>query len=121
MKQSHAGATFIGRLAADPVDKGLSQEGNRVVTYSIAVNPRYKRKDEGDKPDYFDIVVVGKKADIDLQYLRKGRLVFIECTPRTKTWEKNGYKRKTIEFLASNVVYLDKEKVKSFGIDDDEE
>jgi single-strand DNA-binding protein len=47
-------------------------------------------------------------ADICSQYLRKGRLVFIEGRLQTREWEdRDGNKRRTTEIVASNMQMLE--------------
>jgi len=59
------------------------------------------------RTEWHNIVVWKKLAEICGQYLRKGRLVFIEGRIQTREWDdRDGNKRRTTEIVASNMQML---------------
>jgi single-strand DNA-binding protein len=81
---------LIGYLGRDP-EARYTAKGTKYATFSVAVDRRWKSA-EGEKresTDWFFVNAWGKLADICLQYLTKGRLVFIEGRLQTDRWEDN--------------------------------
>ena len=64
-------------------------KGTKYATFNLAVNRTWKTA-EGEKheaTDWFLINAWGRLADIAVQYLKKGRLVFVEGRLQTDRWE----------------------------------
>jgi single-strand DNA-binding protein len=82
-----------------------------VANFSLATNEFAGTDAEGnrqERTEWHTIVVFGKQADFAKQYLRKGRLVFIEGRLQTREWEdRDGNRRRTTEVVASQVRLLD--------------
>jgi len=67
---------MMGRLTRDP-EVRATNTGSTVVSYSLAVNRRFKR--EGDpEADFFNCIVFGKGAEFAEKYLKKGMQILIE-------------------------------------------
>jgi len=99
---------LIGRLGADPELRYTA--GNiPVATFNIATSESYKDKSgtKQEKTEWHRIVAWSKLAEIAGEYLKKGRLVYIEGKIRTNEFEgRDGVKRKTIEIVASDMKML---------------
>ena len=66
---------LMGRLTRDPeVRYSQSSEPVAVARYTLAVNRRFKRKDEPEA-DFIPCVALGKSGEFAEKYFRKGRLV----------------------------------------------
>ncbi len=81
---------LIGRLGHDP-DARYTAKGTKYATFSVAVNRTWKSA-EGEKQEATDWCLInawGKLGDICLQYLKKGRLIFVEGRLHTERWEDN--------------------------------
>ncbi len=79
---------LIGRLGRDPETR-YTAKGTKYAAFTVAVNRTWKSA-EGEKQestDWFLINAWSKLADITLQYLKKGRLVFVEGRLQTDRWE----------------------------------
>lgn len=96
--------SFIGRLVAKP-ELRYTQTGKAVVNFDIAVD-RKKYGNQDKETDFIPVVAWEKLAEICGQYLDKGSLVSIDGALRTRTYEKDGQKRKTFEILCSELVML---------------
>ena len=92
----------VGNLTDDP-KSGYVKDDMLVVNFSMACN-------EGkDKVEYIRVVAFKKLAEIVRDYLSKGRLVYVEGTLRTRSYDdKQGVKRYMTEVYANNVQILDK-------------
>ena len=97
---------LIGRLGKDPEER-TTAGGTRVSTFSLATDTF--RGNNGDKTtEWHRVVAYGKVAEICNQYLRKGKLVFIEGSLQTRSWEKPpGEKHFLTEIIGSRVKFLD--------------
>ena len=103
-------AILIGHLGADP-EVRYTPNGDPVATFNMATseNRRDKEGNQQEQTEWHRIVTFGKLAEICGQYLKKGKLVYIEGRIQTRNWEdKEGVKRYTTEIVASNMTMLGK-------------
>jgi single-strand DNA-binding protein len=99
---------LIGRLGADP-EMRYTADGTPVATFRIATTDSYKNKDGAkvDQTEWHHIVAWRKLGEISGQYLKKGKLVYIEGKIQSREYEgRDGVKRKTFEIVASNMKML---------------
>jgi single-strand DNA-binding protein len=99
---------LIGNLGRDP-ELRYTASGQAVANFTIATTESRTNKDAGrqDFTEWHRIVAWGRLAEICGEYLSKGRMVYIEGTLRTRSWEdKEGRKRWTTEVLARNMQML---------------
>ncbi len=111
-------AMFIGRLGADPVSK-CTPDGTPVCEFTIAVDESYKDKngDKIQKTEWVAIVTWRKLAEICGEYLSKGKLVYIEGSLETRSWEdKEGVKHIKTKIKASDMKMLDRKKDEADGV-----
>jgi single-strand DNA-binding protein len=102
---------LVGRLGKDPEIRSLPS-GTSVTKFSIATDERFTDKagEKQERTEWHNIVAWGKLAEICGQYLRKGKLVFIEGSIRTDSWDdkETGVKKYRTEIIAQNMQMLDK-------------
>jgi single-strand DNA-binding protein len=100
---------LIGRLGRDPELK-YTGTGTPFCRFSIATDDSWTDKNSGERQErteWHSIVVWNKLAEICNEYLRKGRLVYIEGSLQTREWDdQDGNKRKTTEVVARDMVLL---------------
>ena len=100
---------LIGRLGRDPELK-YTGTGTPFCRFSIATDDSWMDKASGERQErteWHSIVVWNKLAEICNEYLRKGRLVYIEGSLQTREWDdQEGNKRKTTEVVARDMVLL---------------
>lgn len=102
---------LVGRLGKDPEMKS-TPSGTTVTKFSIATDEKFTDR-EGNKQErteWHNIVAWSKLGEICGQYLRKGKLVYIEGSLRTESWEDKETKQKRYrtEIVAQNMQMLDK-------------
>lgn len=100
---------LIGRLGRDPEVRS-TQSGTSVANFTLATNERWVDANGGrqQRTEWHNIVVWGRLAEICQQYLRKGRLVYIEGRLQTREWEdRDGNRRRTTEVVASDMQMLE--------------
>lgn len=77
---------LVGRAGKAPEVKYF-ESGSVVVNFTLAVNRPTKNKDE--PPDWFDLEIWGKTAEIAANYVKKGGLIGIEGVLKLDTWQDN--------------------------------
>lgn len=69
-----------------------------VARYTLAVNRRFKRKDEPEA-DFIPCVALGKSGEFAEKYFRKGQMVAVTGRLQVRSWDKDGEKRWTTEVV----------------------
>ena len=99
---------LIGNLTRD-VDLKYTGSGTPVASFGLAVNRTYT-DGSGEKQEdtcFVDIVCWNRLAEVSSEYLRKGRLVFIEGRLQYRSWEaEDGGKRSKLEVVAQSIQFL---------------
>jgi single-strand DNA-binding protein len=100
---------LIGHLGKDPEVRTTTQ-GKKVSTFTLAVSRRWKNSAGEDKEstDWFNVEAWGHLGEVCKQYLRKGRLVFLEGQLRTDRYEHEGETRYFTKVVASQMQILDR-------------
>ncbi|HXG30788.1 MAG TPA: single-stranded DNA-binding protein [Thermodesulfobacteriota bacterium] len=99
---------LIGNLGRDPEIR-YTTSGQAVANFTLATTDVRTGKD-GEKvesTEWHRIVAWGRLAEICGEYLSKGKMVYVEGSLRTRSWEdKEGKKRWTTEVVARNMQML---------------
>lgn len=99
---------LIGRLTRDP-ELRTTANGKSVVSFSIAVDKRFKPQGSDQTADFFRIQAWEKTAEFVANYLTKGRLCAVDGRLEQRSYtDKDGNKRESIEVVAENVQGLDR-------------
>ncbi len=109
---------LVGRLGKDPEMKS-SPSGMSIAKFSLATDERFTDKsgEKQDRTEWHNIVAFNRLAEICGQYLRKGKLVFIEGSIRTDSWEdkESGQKKYRTEIIANGMQMLGKREDEGSG------
>lgn len=90
---------LMGRLTREPeVRYSNGAEPLAVARYTLAVNRRFKRKDEPEA-DFIPCVAFGKSGEFAEKYFKKGQMVSIVGRLQVRSWDKDGEKRWTTEVV----------------------
>jgi single-strand DNA-binding protein len=73
--------TLVGRAGRDPEVRYL-ESGSVVANLTLAVN----RRSRDDEPDWFNLEIWGKQAEVAANYVRKGSLVGIIGSFKLDRW-----------------------------------
>ena len=87
----------VGRLVAEPMLKKVGEKQTSCLRYTIAV--QRPGKDAG--ADYIPCLTWGFEADYLANYAHKGTLISITGSLHTDSYEKDGKKNYTFEFLSA--------------------
>ena len=100
--------TIIGNLTRDP-ELRTTSTGVNVCSFTVAVNRRGRRDDQGSQPeaDFFRVTTWRQLADICGKYLAKGRKVCVVGPVSVHTFTGNdGTTRASLEVTADDVEFL---------------
>lgn len=100
----------IGNLGRDPESR-YTASGEAICNFSIACTETWKDKQTGERKEMTEWVRIsafGKLAEICSQYLRKGSLVYVEGSLRTRKYQKDGVDHYATEIRADQMRMLDK-------------
>lgn len=94
---------LIGRLGRDP-ELRYTQGGTAVCDFSLATDEVFK---DERRTEWHRIVTWSRLAEISGEYLKKGKLVYIEGRLQTREWDdRDGNKRRTTEIVAREMKML---------------
>ncbi|WP_418405393.1 single-stranded DNA-binding protein [Anaerotignum faecicola] len=101
---------LMGRLTRDPeVRYSQSSEPVAVARYTLAVNRRFKRKDEPEA-DFIPCVALGKRGEFAEKYFRKGQLVGVIGRLQVRSWDKDGERRYATEVIIEEQHFAESKK-----------
>lgn len=102
---------LMGRLTRSPeVRYSQGAEPVAVARYTLAVNRRFKRKDEPEA-DFIPCVALGKSGEFAEKYFRKGQLVGVIGRLQVRSWEdKEGKKHWTTEVIVEEPYFAESKK-----------
>jgi single-strand DNA-binding protein len=100
---------LIGHLGADP-EISTTQGGTALAKFRIATTDTWKDRTTGERQErteWHSIVAWDKLAQICGEYLHKGKMVYVEGSLQTRSWDdQSGQKRYKTEIKANNVLML---------------
>lgn len=91
-----------GRLTRDP-ELRYTTSGKAVTSFTVAVD----RPGVRDKTDFIDCVAWEKKAEFVSRNFRKGKRIEVSGVLTTRSYEKDGQKRKAVEVRCDQVFFGD--------------
>lgn len=97
---------LMGHITADPELKQTTN-GVSVCSFSIGVNRRYSKAEQGQQSvDFINIVAWRQQAEFITRYFKKGSSIVICGSIQTRTWtDNNGQKRYATEVVADEVSF----------------
>ena len=73
---------LVGRVGGDP-DVKYFESGSVRCNLTLAVN---RRSRNNDQPDWFNLELWGKTAEVAANYVRKGSLIGVQGALKIETW-----------------------------------
>jgi single-strand DNA-binding protein len=102
---------LVGRLGKDPEIRS-TPSGTSVARFSLATDEKFtdRNGEKQERTEWHNIVAWGKLAEICGQYLKKGKLVYIDGSIRTDSWDdkESGQKKYRTEIVANTMKMLDR-------------
>ncbi len=99
---------LVGNLTADPELK-QTPSGVSVCRFSIAVQRRFGRNEQGQTPaDFFNIVAWRQSAEFVSRYFTKGRAILVCGQIQNDNWtDAQGVKHYSTSIVADEVTFAD--------------
>ncbi|MEE8396526.1 MAG: single-stranded DNA-binding protein [bacterium] len=101
---------LIGRLGKDP-EVRYTNSGSAVANFSVATTDTWKDKSgqKQERTEWHNVVVWARLADFAQNYLKKGKLIYLEGRLQTRDWTDNQNVRhwKT-EIVANTINFMEK-------------
>lgn len=96
--------SLTGNLGADS-ELRVTQKGTQVLSFPLGVSERVPTGDGGwgDRTNWIDCVLFGRRAEALAPYLTKGVKVAVDGRLRTSTYERDGRHAKSYEVRVDDV------------------
>ena len=102
--------TLIGRITAEPQLK-LTNNGQKVCRFSLAVNRQFKNADGERKADFINCMAWQQRADLINNYVHKGDLIAIEGRIQVSSYiATDGTKRYSTDVIVEQIEFLSSKK-----------
>jgi single-strand DNA-binding protein len=101
---------ITGNLTRDP-ELRETAGGMAILKMGVAVNDRRKNAQSGEweeVPNFFDVIVFGKRAESLSRFLNKGSKIAVEGKLRWSQWDDkdSGAKRSKVEIVADDIEFM---------------
>jgi len=111
---------LIGNVGKDP-DVRYTKSGQAVADLSMATSDSWKDKQgqKQERTEWHRVVLWGQLAEFAQNYVKKGRLIFVEGRLQTRDWtDKQNVKHYTTEVVASVIRTLGRGDVAQGGAEE---
>ena len=108
MKKGINKVTLVGHVGDQPKVNNIN-DSTKVVRFPLATNEIFVDKNgvEVQKTEWHTIVAWNKRAGVIEDWVKKGDALYVEGKIQTSNWEdKDGNKRKSIEILCDDFLFL---------------
>ncbi|MGN0162365.1 MAG: single-stranded DNA-binding protein [Candidatus Ornithomonoglobus sp.] len=96
---------LVGRLTADP-ELRQTPQGTAVTRFTVAVDRRFRREG-GQQADFITCVAWRQQAEFVCRYFNKGKLIGVEGSIQTSSWDgKDGKRQYSTEVICDNVEFV---------------
>ncbi len=95
---------LVGRLTADP-ELRQTPQGVSVTRFTVAVDRRFRREG-GQQADFITCVAWRQQAEFICRYFNKGKLIGLDGSIQTSSWEKDGVRQYSTEVSVDNVEFV---------------
>ena len=110
-------AVLLGRVVRDPEVRYTQNNNTMVVSFSLAVNRRFKQEGQPDA-DFINIVAWNKTAEFVAKYFTKGQQVAVVGRIQTRNYDNSeGKKVYVTEVVAEEVHFADSKKDNNAGFE----
>ena len=97
---------LIGNLGRDP-EVRYTPNGSAVCNLNLATTRNWKNRETGERQEeteWHRVVLFDRLAEVAVEYLKKGRPVYIEGRLRTRKWtDKDGIEKYTTEICGEQM------------------
>jgi single-strand DNA-binding protein len=97
-------AVLMGRITKD-LELKNTQSGVSVLSFTIAVDRKFKDQNGAKVTDYHNIVAWRNTAEFIAKYFGKGRMICVVGELQNRQYEVDGQKRTVTELVASDAYF----------------
>jgi len=101
-----------GRLVADP-ELRTTNSGTPVCSFTLAVQRNTKGGDGEYNTDWVDCVAWKGTAEFICKYFQKGQLMAVNGALQTRSYEKDGVKRKVTQVVVQSAYFCESRNTSS--------
>ena len=76
---------LLGRLTRNPEIR-YTQSQTPVASFTLAVNRRFAKENDGVKADFFNVIAWNKTAEFIGKYFKKGQQILITGRIQNRNW-----------------------------------
>lgn len=107
MSKSVNKVILLGNLTRDP-EVSYTASGTAMAKLGIATTERFKNKqgEWEERPEFHNVVLWQKLAEIAGEYMKKGKQVYIEGRLQTRSYEKDGVKKYATDIVGQELILL---------------
>lgn len=108
---------LVGRLTRDPEMRYSNGETpTAIARFTLAVNRRFVRKDDGQTADFIGCIAFGKNAEFIEKYFRQGMRVSLSGRIQTGSYvNRDGQKVYTTDVIVEEQEFAESKSEKSAG------
>jgi single-strand DNA-binding protein len=99
---------LVGRVGKDPESKTFDN-GNTLANFTLATSEHWKDKNNGEKKEateWHNVQVSGGLSKVAMDYVKKGDLIYIEGSIKTRSYEKDGQTKYIMSINATEMKML---------------
>ena len=93
---------IVGRLVRDSELKYLQGNGTAALSFSVAVDRDYKKKDGTKETDFINMQMMGPRAEKLAEYLTKGKLIATSGSLRVNNYKDQEGNNRSFTFVNVN-------------------
>ena len=93
---------IVGRLVRDSELKYLQGNGTAALSFSVAVDRDYKKKDGTKETDFINMQMMGPRAEKLAEYLTKGKLIATSGSLRVNNYKDQEGNNRSFTFININ-------------------
>jgi single-strand DNA-binding protein len=99
---------ILGNLGGTPELRFLNENNDQVVNFSVAVNERYRNRQNQmkERVTWFRVVAFNGLGQVCAEHLRKGDGVYVEGRLQVREYESKGEQHTAVEVVAQKVRFL---------------
>jgi single-strand DNA-binding protein len=111
---------LVGRVGQD-AKVSLTPGGAAVANWSMATSERYKdaKGEQVEKTEWHSCQLWGKRGEALGRHITKGKLVYVEGSLTTRSWEKDGVKHYKTEVNVREFEFCGDKRASDAGSPDD--
>lgn len=100
--------SLTGRLTRDP-ELRVTAGGTQLLSFTLAFNTSVRNRQTGEwgeRGNFIDCTMFGKRAEALLNFLAKGQKVAIAGKLRYATWDKDGQRHSKLDLIVDEIEFL---------------